>query len=241
MQAPETETPTSPTLIKSFDGNFAFLSNFMPAEVVFEGHHYPTVEHAFQAAKSLNPIVRLGIRNAPTPGKAKQLGRQCKLRADWDQVKYNIMKDLVRQKFGFSSYKKLLLATGNAYIEEGNTWGDTIWGRVDGKGLNWLGIILMEIREELRAESDDWMFVVVDISKAPDNDRIREAISNTIAFENYDGDGWDSHTQMLLWQRVDDIYAEEYGKPKRPYPFGGFETRVNYLEAKEEADPGSAY
>ena len=45
-----------------------------------------------------------------------------------------------------------LIGTGDAYLEEGNTWHDTCWG-VDAKtgtGQNHLGKILMKVREELK-------------------------------------------------------------------------------------------
>ena len=43
-----------------------------------------------------------------------------------------------------------LLETGNEHLEEGNTWGDRIWGTVNGVGQNRLGKILMRVREELK-------------------------------------------------------------------------------------------
>jgi predicted NAD-dependent protein-ADP-ribosyltransferase YbiA (DUF1768 family) len=44
---------------------------------------------------------------------------------------------------------KLLKETGNSYIEERNCWGNRFWGTVDGLGKNWLGKLLMEVRETL--------------------------------------------------------------------------------------------
>ena len=46
--------------------------------------------------------------------------------------------------------KTNLLKTGDAMLIEGNTWGDRIWGQVNGVGENNLGKILMRIREELK-------------------------------------------------------------------------------------------
>lgn len=43
-----------------------------------------------------------------------------------------------------------LIATGNAYLEEGNQWGDKFWGTVNGNGENMLGKILMKERDILR-------------------------------------------------------------------------------------------
>ena len=63
------------------------------------------------------------------------------------------MKDIVRAKFSQNEeLAKKLLATNDEYLIEGNTWGDRFWGTVNGEGRNQLGIILMQVRDELRAE-----------------------------------------------------------------------------------------
>lgn len=95
--------------------------------------------------------------------------------------------------------------------------------------------------EEIDWGDDSWEHQPLDISKAPDFDRVREAISDAVAFEMYDGDGWDPTTQMQLWQRVDDVYAEETGRPKSQYPFGGFRVKMNYHDALAEQDPSHGY
>ena len=74
-------------MINRFDGPYAFLSNFFFSPIEYEGITYPTVEHAFQAAKTLNPIERQAIADLPTPGAAKRAGRQVTLRKDWEDVK----------------------------------------------------------------------------------------------------------------------------------------------------------
>jgi ribA/ribD-fused uncharacterized protein len=138
-------------MINSFTGKYRWLSNFYPAKVVLDGETYPTVEHAFQAAKSLDPVVRSEIRkiNKYEPRLAKKAGRRTALRPDWNDVKEDIMLDLVRQKFiGPDTLGHLLLETGDAILEEGNHWGDTYWGTVDGFGRNALGQILMQVRDE---------------------------------------------------------------------------------------------
>ena len=43
----------------------------------------------------------------------------------------------------------MLIATGDAYLEKENTWGDRVWGTVNGQGANNLGRILMDVRDEL--------------------------------------------------------------------------------------------
>ena len=136
--------------ITSFDGPHRFLSNFHPCGVTLGGERYPSVEHAYQAAKTLNDIGRETIRCCKSAGAAKRLGRCVSLRPGWDKIKLAVMMDLLRQKFSDPELKRLLLATGDAELIEGNTWGDTYWGVCDGKGENWLGRLLMQAREELQ-------------------------------------------------------------------------------------------
>ena len=139
-------------VINKFEGDHEFLSNFARCNVVYDGNIYPTVEHAYQAAKSLDNSIQKSFTTLTTPGKAKKLGRQIQIRPDWEQVKDNIMKDLLRQKFSHEPFKSQLLATGNTKLVEGNTWNDTYWGICNGKGLNMLGTLLMEVRSELIEE-----------------------------------------------------------------------------------------
>ena len=134
--------------ISKFDGSYAFLSNFYPAEVEYEGVMYPTSEHAYQAAKTLDPAEREKIKNALTPGLAKKLGRKVTIREDWDVWKLGVMTAIVIDKFTrHHDLKRKLLETGDADLVEGNNWGDRYWG-VDGTGQNKLGQLLMAIRED---------------------------------------------------------------------------------------------
>ena len=55
----------------------------------------------------------------------------------------------MRRKFQIPSLRDKLIATGDAYIEETNNWGDEFWGVCHGFGENMLGKILMEIRKEI--------------------------------------------------------------------------------------------
>lgn len=136
--------------ITSFNGRFRFLSNFAPAKVELDGVEYPTVEHAFQAAKSLDNKDRKKIREAPTPGKAKRLGRKVKLRSDWERIKIPLMYDLLYKKFVQPDFKRALLNTGDRQLIEGNSWGDRFWGESPvGNGSNHLGKLLMQLREQL--------------------------------------------------------------------------------------------
>jgi predicted NAD-dependent protein-ADP-ribosyltransferase YbiA (DUF1768 family) len=60
------------------------------------------------------------------------------------------MKDILLVKFSIPELKEKLLSTGDVYIEEGNSFGDTDWGTVNGVGQNNLGKILMSIREDIK-------------------------------------------------------------------------------------------
>ena len=145
--------------ISSFRGKYEFLSNFYPCFVHYEGVEYPTVEHAFQAAKVLDTDSRVTMSVCPSAKEAKACGRRLPLRKDWEQVKISVMKAIVKDKFtrniSVVDIQKLLLDTGDAYLEEGNSHGDRFWGTVKGEGQNWLGKILMEVRDEIREELRD--------------------------------------------------------------------------------------
>jgi ribA/ribD-fused uncharacterized protein len=142
-------------MIQEFSGENAFLSNFHPAPVEFEGVVYPTVEHAFQAAKTDDPAEREKVRSATTPRGARMLGQRVTLRAGWDSKRVNVMRALVRKKFEIPELREQLLATGDQPLVEGNTWHDRFWGRClcethQATGSNWLGSILMGVRNEIR-------------------------------------------------------------------------------------------
>ena len=136
--------------INSFRGHYFFLSNFYMAPITFNGVTYTNSEAAFQAQKCRNYENRTQFANLK-PSDAKHLGRRIDLRDDWEDVKIDIMHDVIWAKFTQNpELKEKLLATGDAFLEEGNTWGDRTWGTVNGNGHNYLGKILMDVRKELR-------------------------------------------------------------------------------------------
>ena len=138
--------------IDSFRGQWTPLSNYALCSVWFEGHIYNSVEHAYQAAKTLSDADRLAIRHAPTPNQAKKLGRLVPLRSDWDTLKLVVMEQLLREKFAQAPFQMTLLDSGTAELVEGNWWGDCFWGQCPvGQGENHLGRLLMKLRTELRA------------------------------------------------------------------------------------------
>lgn len=143
--------------ITNFRGDYYFLSNFHPSYVEYEGLIYPTVEHAFQAAKLANKKSRQFFTTLPTPDLAKYHGRRVELRPDWEQIKDKVMYDILKDKFSRDPNKANLLATGECELIEGNNWHDRYWGRCTCErcskkepGRNQLGKILMQVRDELR-------------------------------------------------------------------------------------------
>lgn len=137
--------------ITEFQGEYRFLSNFWPCEVKFDGVTYPSVEHAYQAAKTLQLNERAEILVAEKPSTAKRLGHKVTKRDNWENIRVGIMKGLLEQKFRpGTTLAHQLLETKNKELIEGNVWHDTFWGVCNGKGENWLGKLLMEIRNSLR-------------------------------------------------------------------------------------------
>lgn len=145
--------------IIDFHGENFWLDNFYLAPFYYKGIQWETVEHAFQAMKATDPEERLWIQNSASPSQAKMRGRECKsLRPDWEQVKYTLMKEIVESKFDqHIGLARKLVETGDVELVEGNTWGDRYWGCVfnhntkEWSGRNWLGKILMDLRERLKA------------------------------------------------------------------------------------------
>lgn len=136
--------------IYRFHGDHRWCSNFAPVTIRMGSDIYPSVEHAYQASKTLDPIERAWFRSTLTAGQAKRLSKQLTLRDDWHNIKESIMRELTRQKFHRLDYRELLIQTGRSYIEEGNYHGDIFWGvnLRTGVGDNRLGQILMQHRHE---------------------------------------------------------------------------------------------
>jgi ribA/ribD-fused uncharacterized protein len=142
-------------MIPEFQGQYRFLSNFWRVSVEYESHWYRSTEAAYQAAKTLDLNQREEIRLAEKPGDAKRLGKKVTLRPDWDQVKTDIMRNLLEQKFRQPDLKAKLLETGDEELVEGNKWHDNFFGicfcpKCGNCGQNILGKLLMELREKLR-------------------------------------------------------------------------------------------
>jgi N-glycosidase YbiA len=130
------------------------FSNFSPHPIELKGKRWPTSEHYFQAQKFAGTEHEELVRLAKTPKQAAEMGRDRSrpLRADWEQVKDDTMREAVRQKFlTHQDIRQVLLGTGEDELIEA-TSNDYYWGCGTNKtGKNMLGKILMEVRSEIRA------------------------------------------------------------------------------------------
>ena len=127
------------------------MSNFEVCDIFYLGHKFTSTEAAYQAAKCLN-LEDVEKFIDIKPADAKKLGMMVLLRPDWEEVKLTVMEDVTRIKFKIPRLRQMLLDTNNSILQEGNNWGDTYWGICDGKGFNYLGKIIMKIRQEIRDE-----------------------------------------------------------------------------------------
>lgn len=155
--------------ITSFTGKHRVFSNFFPASVyILVGTRWvkcPSVEHGFQASKTLSQQWRRKIIEAPSAADAKRMGQDVRRVSYWEEVKIVVMLELLRQKFLLSRKAgRDLLLTSDVKLIEGNTWHDNFWGICEcGRegipgvrdgctgGLNWLGRLLMRVRKDLMA------------------------------------------------------------------------------------------
>jgi ribA/ribD-fused uncharacterized protein len=136
-------------VIDSFFSKYRFLSNFEPCTVVYDGMTYSCSEAAYQAAKTTDVSLRIAFTTM-NGSKAKYAGQKLTLRPDWNDIKVDVMYQIVKDKFFRNPELRVkLLNTGDLQLIEGNYWGDTFWGVCNGKGENHLGKILMRVRKEL--------------------------------------------------------------------------------------------
>lgn len=134
---------------------YGAFSNLFPRPVEFEGRTYPTSEHAYQAGKAAKPAVRDWILSAPTPSLAAMAAHGLyvwDVVPNWADIKFDRMRAVLRAKFEqHADLKALLISTGEARLVEAGTVNNAVnrlWGEVEGKGQNMLGVMLMELRSE---------------------------------------------------------------------------------------------
>jgi len=143
-----------PPPIVMFRGEHKFLSNFAASVIDFDGAFYPTVEHAYQAAKTVDAHMREWVRTASSPAEAKRRGQGLTFREGWNDLRLSVMEDFLRQKFTrHPDLRRKLIQTHPRDLREENTWGDTFWGITNGNGENYLGKLLMAVRTEILREA----------------------------------------------------------------------------------------
>lgn len=139
--------------IDSFTAYFEFLHNNFLSPVYFEGSLYPSVTHAYHAARSSDENTRKAILNADSFHTVAKIARRIEDPQNWQMERIKIMERLVRDKFRRSKeLQEKLKATENRDLimsYEDETSGNLFWGMVKEKGQNQLGRILMKIREDI--------------------------------------------------------------------------------------------
>ena len=144
--------------IDSFKPPYNWLSNFYKVDITIDNITYPTIEHAFQAAKTDNTEDKIRIASTANPVVAKRLGKKVQLIDDWDNVRLEVMRELIDIKFKNDDLATKLIATGDEIIIEGNRWHDNFWGACscnkcsDKIKHNRLGKLLMDKRDQLRKQ-----------------------------------------------------------------------------------------
>lgn len=144
-----------------FRDNYAFMSNMYPVDIEYEidGRtlSFTCAEAAFQAAKCPKRAAEFTRISGYA---AKRLGRKVKLRPDWEDVKIRVMAEVLMAKFGRNLDLMDKLERVSGPIVEDNSWHDTFWGQCDGKGENWLGRLLEQVKEYKPAMGygpSDWL------------------------------------------------------------------------------------
>ena len=141
--------PTAP--ITAFQGPYFFLSTFAPAPVYVDDIQYPTVAHGLEAARVTTASDRDRIRRCDNPGEMVRLAKTLPSLPFWDYCKFDVLRDLLQQKFDLPSLRTELLNTGTRPLNATNYWRDRFWGIYEHDGENWLGRLLMERREALKS------------------------------------------------------------------------------------------
>ena len=136
---------------------YGVFSNLYKRDIEFEGAVYPTAEHAYQAGKPRKDSVREWLMSAPSPALLAMAAHglySWDICSDWSKIKFDRMKQILLAKFSqHEDLRNLLLSTGEARLVESATVDNVVnrtWGEVKGKGKNMLGVLLMEVRAELK-------------------------------------------------------------------------------------------
>lgn len=145
------------TQVFFYEQDHYYLSNFSAFNLQWKGKVFPTSEHAYHWEKfEGSPNIQRLIECASSAHEAFKIAERNKVyrREFWDTDKVEVMTDIVRAKVQQHAYiHRKLLETGDRELIE-NSWRDDVWGWGPNRdGLNLLGKVWMEIRDELRASA----------------------------------------------------------------------------------------
>ena len=139
---------------------YGAFSNLFRRDVVFEEEVFATSEHAYQAGKARKPAVRKWLMDAPSPSLLAMAAHGLyywDVAPGWSTAKFDRMRAVLRAKFTqHQDLRDLLLSTGDARLVETaavDNQVNRLWGEVNGAGRNMLGVLLMELRAELRGNA----------------------------------------------------------------------------------------
>lgn len=134
-------------------GQWGWMSNFSNHPITVDDKRFATTEHYYQAMKATNDEDFEKVRTAKTPKEAKDIANKIALRPDWEEVKYDIIKEALRLKIqSYDFMRHMLIESGDKELVEDSPY-DYIWGLgKDGTGQNLLGKAWMEIRTEVQSE-----------------------------------------------------------------------------------------
>ncbi|MDO8430694.1 MAG: NADAR family protein [Candidatus Taylorbacteria bacterium] len=137
-----------------------YFSPYSPHALEIDGVVYPTLEHAYQCQRYTDEKIREEIKVARSPVKAWQTSTKYKETYQIpefkdEEHKLEVMKRLMRLKVDqHEEVRKALIDSGDIKIIKHITTyppGDGFWDDgEDGKGLNHIGRMWMDIREDLR-------------------------------------------------------------------------------------------
>jgi len=168
---------------RSNEKPFGAFSNLFRRPMEFEGRVYPTAEHAYQAGKARKDEVREWILSAPTPSLVAMAAHGLytwDIVPEWSRTKFDRMRKVLSAKFNqHEDLKQLLLSTGDARLVEAGRTDNAVnrtWGEVNGKGQNMLGVLLMEVRDEIRAQDESSAKASTKKAKQVSRPAIRESI-----------------------------------------------------------------
>lgn len=142
--------------IIEFRSRYKFLSNLYSCSIPYRGLTYFNAEAAFQAQKCASEADKAKYARCRNPAEARRMGeRETHLPADWAEKAPIIMEEILRVKFADRELAELLIATGDAVLENGNKEHDNRWGICScplcagREAENLLGKLLMKLRAEL--------------------------------------------------------------------------------------------